>query len=320
MEKGLTASYTGIWAFIESAFGSILHAAKIPFRGLFMTAFSCFCIEHIAKNNKGFKNTIHSLGSVLFVKAIASPFTPIGAYIAVCFQGIIGFWIFNTSISKNRIYLFNCISQVETALQRILGIAFTFGFIPYLVLQNHQKNELITWFQSYNVAYYTYILTLIYISLHLFAGLLFPYIISRYGSLSSDELQEIFAITSDIPMNKNTNTDKKTKRGILKWGCILSMIYLSVYTLFSERIPPFLYTLILSFISISLLLLVIYPMLNLIINRFMRKNIDKENKISYVLEEVQVLKQMFIIYLKNNRTQNIISKSIRFIRMLISLK
>lgn len=319
MEKVLTASYTGIWAFIESAFGSILHAAKIPFRGLFLTAFSCFCIEHIAKNKKGFKNNIHSLGSVLMVKAIASPFTPIGAYIAVCFQGIIGLWIFNTSFSSYRIYFFNCIAQVETALQRILGIAFTFGFIPYLVLQNHQKNELISWFQSYNVAYYTYVLSLIYIALHLFAGLLFPYIIARYGALSSDELQEFIAISSEIPIKKYTHSDKKTKRGILIWGCILSVIYLSMYTLFSDRIPPFLYSLIVSIVSISFLLLVIYPMLTLIINRFMRNNIDKENKITYVLEEVQDLKHIFIVYTKNNRTQNIITKSIHFIRMLISI-
>lgn len=319
MEKVLTASYTGIWAFVESAFGSILHAAKIPFRGLFMTAFSCFCIEHIAKNNKGFKNNIHSLGSVLLVKAIASPFTPIGAYIAVCFQGIIGLWIFNTSFSTYRIYFFNCIAQVETALQRILGIAFTFGFIPYLFLQPHQKNELISWFQSYNVAYYTYVLSSIYIALHLFAGLLFPYIIARYGALSSDELEEYIAITSEIPIKKYTNTDKKRKRGILIWGCILSMIYLTTYSLLSDRIPPFLYSLIISIVSISFLLLVIYPMLTLIINRVMRKNIHKENKLTNVMEEVQVLKQMFIVYIKNNRTQNIITKSIHFIRFLISL-
>lgn len=319
MKKVLTVSYTGMWAFIESAFGSILHAAKIPFRGMFMTAFSCFCIEHIAKNNKGFSHNIHSLGSVLLIKAIASPHSPIGAYIAVSFQGIVGLWICNSIFSKFRLYLFNCIAQVETALQRIIGIAFTFGFIPYLVLQTHQKNELISWFQSYNVAHYTYILSLLYIALHACAGIVFPYMISTYGALSPEEMQPFIEISAEISEQNNTNSKKRSVQLLLMRGCILSIVFISTYTLLSERIPSFLYSLIISIVSIAFLLLIIYPMFTILFDRYMRRKIHKDYKIIDIMDEVQSLKQLFKVYTQNNRSQNIITKSIHFIRMLISL-
>lgn len=319
MKKVLTVSYTGMWAFIESAFGGILHAAKIPFRGMFMTAFSCFCIEHIAKNNKGFSHNIHSLGSVLLIKAIASPHSPIGAYIAVSFQGIMGFWLYNSLFSPFRLYLFHCIAQVETALQRIIGIAFTFGFIPYLVLQTHQKNELISWFQSYNVAHYTYILSLLYIALHLCAGIVFPYMISTYGALSPEEMQSFIESYTEISEQNNTNSKKKSVQVLLMRGCILSIVFISTYTLLSERIPSFLYSLIISIVSIAFLLLIIYPMFTILFDRYIRRRIHTDYKIIDIMDEVQGLKQLFKVYTQNNRSQNIITKSIHFIRMLISL-
>ena len=47
--------------------------------------------------------------------------------------------------------------------------------------------------------------------------------------------------------------------------------------------------------------------------------IHKDYKIIDIMDEVQDLKQLFKVYTQNNRSQNIITKSIHFIRMLISL-
>ena len=230
-----------------------------------------------------------------------------------------GLWIYNSIFSTFRLYLFNCIAQVETALQRIIGIAFTFGFIPYLVLQTHQKNELISWFQSYNVAHYTYILSLLYIALHACAGIVFPYMISTYGALSPEEMQPFIEISAEISEQNNTNSKKRSVQVLLMRGCILSIVYISTYTLLSERIPSFLYSLIISIVSIAFLLLIIYPMFTILFDRYMRRKIHKDYKIIDIMDEVQGLKQLFKVYTQNNRSQNIITKSIHFIRMLISL-
>ena len=202
---------------------------------------------------------------------------------------------------------------------RIIGIAFTFGFIPYLVLQTHQKNELISWFQSYNVAHYTYILSLLYIALHACAGIVFPYMISTYGALSPEEMQSFIESYTEISEQNNTNSKKRSVQVLLMRGCILSIVYISTYTLLSERIPSFLYSLIISIVSIAFLLLIIYPMFTILFDRYIRRKIHKDYKIIDIMDEVQGLKQLFKIYTQNNRSQNIITKSIHFIRMLISL-
>jgi hypothetical protein len=144
--------------------------------------------------------------------------------------------------------------------------------------------------------------------------------ISTYGALSPEQMQPFIESYTEISEQNNTNSKKKSLQVLLIRGCILSVIYISTYTLLSENIPSFLYSLIISIVSIAFLLLVIYPMFAIIIDRYIRKNIQKEYKIIDIMDEVQGLKQLFIVYTKNNRSQNFIIKSIHFIRMLISLK
>lgn len=169
------------------------------------------------------------------------------------------------------------------------------------------------------MAHYTYILSLLYIALHLCAGIVFPYMISTYGALSPEEMQPFIESYTEISEQNNTNSKKRSVQVLLMRGCILSIVYISMYTLLSERIPSFLYSLIISIVSIAFLLLIIYPMFTILFDRYMRRKIHKDYKIIDVMDEVQGLKQLFKVYTQNNRSQNIITKSIHFIRMLISL-
>ena len=60
-------------------------------------------------------------------------------------------------------------------------------------------------------------------------------------------------------------------------------------------------------------------MFTILFDRYIRRKIHKDYKIIDIMDEVQGLKQLFKVYTQNNRSQNIITKSIHFIRMLISL-
>ena len=60
-------------------------------------------------------------------------------------------------------------------------------------------------------------------------------------------------------------------------------------------------------------------MFTILFDRYIRMKIHKDYKIIDIMDEVQSLKQLFKVYTQNNRSQNIITKSIHFIRMLISL-
>jgi hypothetical protein len=144
--------------------------------------------------------------------------------------------------------------------------------------------------------------------------------ISTYGALSPEEMQSFIESYTEISEQNNTNSKKRSVQVLLMRGCILSIVFISTYTLLSERIPSFLYSLIISIVSIAFLLLIIYPMFALLFDRYIRRRIDKDYKIIDIMDEVQGLKQLFKVYTQNNRSQNFIIKSIHFIRMLISLK
>jgi hypothetical protein len=143
--------------------------------------------------------------------------------------------------------------------------------------------------------------------------------ISTYGALSPEEMQSFIESYTEIYEQNNTNSKKRSVQVLLMRGCILSIVFISTYTLLSERIPSFLYSLIISIVSIAFLLLIIYPMFTILFDRYIRRRIHKDYKIIDIMDEVQGLKQLFKVYTQNNRSQNIITKSIHFIRMLISL-
>jgi hypothetical protein len=86
---------TALWAFSESAFGGILHALSIPFRGIFINSaavlyYYSYCI--VFKNKK---EILKSTLIVLLIKALVSPYTPLTAYFAVTIQGLLGIFYFS---------------------------------------------------------------------------------------------------------------------------------------------------------------------------------------------------------------------------------
>jgi hypothetical protein len=120
---------TALWALSESGLGGILHAYRLPFSGFFLAAFAIIIIRYIAfLSDKPLKSIINATILVLIVKAVASPQSPINAYIAVSFQGLFGAIIF--SVIKNQkiaSYLTAIICLMETALQKLLVVWILFG-------------------------------------------------------------------------------------------------------------------------------------------------------------------------------------------------
>lgn len=79
-----------LWAFSESTFGGILHALKIPMRGIFLNAAAVLFISMIAYFSKNSKEILKSTLAVILIKASVSPHSPLTAYFAVAVQGLIG--------------------------------------------------------------------------------------------------------------------------------------------------------------------------------------------------------------------------------------
>lgn len=120
---------TALWALGESGLGGWMHALKLPFTGIFVGGFAVLIIGLIAYySTNSAKQILKATLLVLLVKAAVSPQSPLPAYIAVSFQGLIGalmFWLMPRF--KLTPLLFGMLAMLESALQMVLMKTLVFG-------------------------------------------------------------------------------------------------------------------------------------------------------------------------------------------------
>ena len=122
------ARLTALWALSESALGGVLHALKVPLMGLVMAGTAVVLITLIAHYASRPREILRALLLVLLVKAVGSPHSPITAYAAVTFQGLLGYAVY--AIGRPG-YLtsvpYAVVAMCESAVQRLLMLALFFG-------------------------------------------------------------------------------------------------------------------------------------------------------------------------------------------------
>lgn len=126
--KSAVHRITALWALSEAALGGVLHALRIPFTGLFVGSSAVIFITLIAffARQKGaiFRATL----IVMIVKGLVSPHTPVTAYFAVTFQGILGELLFRHARRfALPALLLGVFSLLQCALQKIFILTLVFG-------------------------------------------------------------------------------------------------------------------------------------------------------------------------------------------------
>ncbi len=117
------------WAFIEAGLGGFLHLLHIPLTGFIVGGFAVIIIVLLAKfgSNKA-SVFIKALGIVLAVKFLLSPYTPLGAYIAVSFQGLLAVVVFSIfGLNRVTVFFFATIVMMESGIQKPAMAYIVFG-------------------------------------------------------------------------------------------------------------------------------------------------------------------------------------------------
>jgi len=120
---------TALWAFAESGLGGMLHALQVPITGFVIGGMAVILISLIAFfSEQDHKTILKSMLIVLIIKAMVSPYTPFPAYIAVSFQGLMGYVLFSLlRINLLSIFLLSVITMVESAIQKLLIVTLFYG-------------------------------------------------------------------------------------------------------------------------------------------------------------------------------------------------
>ena len=168
MEKQISIFYkiTALWVICEAFAGGIMHTVKIPFTGMFISSLSVICITLIAWYTSA-RYILKATLLVIIFKFSLSPHSPPTAYLAVLFQGLMGYFLFlNKRFFTAAAILLGALALVESALQRILVLIFLYGkdfwqaidAYVYKLTGSEQLNQI-----SYWIAF-------VYISIHFIFG------------------------------------------------------------------------------------------------------------------------------------------------------
>ncbi|GAB5521863.1 MAG: hypothetical protein RhofKO_41140 [Rhodothermales bacterium] len=135
--SGATSSHavarlTALWALAEVGLGGALHALRLPVTGLVVGSTAIVLLALLAeatrRGGRPVRRTL--LGAtavVLGVKLAASPHSPVGAYVAVAFQGGLAALLLPSLGRTVGPLVLGVIALAESAVQRVLILTLLFG-------------------------------------------------------------------------------------------------------------------------------------------------------------------------------------------------
>ncbi|MDO5656241.1 MAG: hypothetical protein Q4G27_08890 [Flavobacteriaceae bacterium] len=169
----LIPKLTALWAVSESGLGGLMHAAKIPFSGIFLGSFAVIIVSMIAFHaTHKFKSIAQATLLVIIIKAIASPHSPIAAYLAVSFQGILGALIYQI-FGLNRVssVFYGILALLQSAFQKIIMLTLIFGMRIWDAMATF-FNEIATQFNQSFIQELPFIALMVYSAIYLIVGVL----------------------------------------------------------------------------------------------------------------------------------------------------
>ncbi len=286
-----TSGLIVLWALAESGIGGLLHALHLPFTGIFVGGFALISISLIAWYNDDPKAILKALSIVLAVKLLASPHSPWQAYVAVAFQGFMGYLLYlQKSHFKAKTITFAIICLLESAFQKWMIAVLIFGTDFFIAIDKSAINvadslgfqlstSLVLWvFVSY---------TFLHLLVGIFLGIWIPTLpkkIDNFIAISSKNEVQIIA------------NEKRSKFN--KWliGLIFICISLICFHFFLPKNQPIDLAILLARVVVTTLLLtfVIGPIIKWVIYRVFVKNSPNEKGIAAVLSQLPAYKQKMV--------------------------
>ncbi len=232
-----------LWALAESALGGILHAFRIPLTGLFVNSCAVLLMVLIATATDKRGTILRATLIVMIIKGIVSPHTPLTAFIAVGFQGLMGELLLR---SKKYLLLssitLGVVTLLQSALQKILLLTIIYGNslwetidvfvnfilkqIPFIAIQK-------------NPVHFSFWLIVTYVGIHIIAGILVGIMASRMPAWLEKELRQqrsILRIREGVT-NFEISMRKKKRSWLKKPSTFFILSLATIIIVFSYIFP-----------------------------------------------------------------------------------
>ena len=230
---------TALWALIESGLGGVLHALHLPVTGVVVGGTAVVLITLIAHFADHPRRILKATLLVLIVKALVSPHSPLGAYVAVAFQGVVG-WAIYALLRPSLVAtgLFAVVALLESALQKLLMLTLFFGAPLWQAIDQWGSWVQQQFFAAPLLDSLATTLLMAYIALHVLAGLLIGWVAYRLPAEIAREQAELSRVYSfESPESITISRKKRYCRRWLIVGLVLAGMTLYLLTLSDTDSP-----------------------------------------------------------------------------------
>jgi hypothetical protein len=280
---------TALWAFSEAALGGILHAFKIPFRGIFVGGSAAILISLIAYFSRQKGTVLKSTLLVILIKGIVSPHTPITAYFAVFLQGFLGEILFyNKRFFKISALVLGLLTLLFSSMQKIIILTVIFGNTLWESIDqfaNFVVNNFIEKGDSFNISF-SYIIVGIYLGIHVIAGFAVGLFAGRLPFWIQDVIEEN-GIEITAFQDSNFEITKRKKRKHKRWwqrpSGIILFSFAAVMVVLSYVYPEFgshkSYEIMIMMLRASVIMVIWYTLIGPLLLKYLRRYIKKKQNI-----------------------------------------
>ncbi len=311
----LVTKITALWAFSESGLGGILHAVRLPFSGIFLGSISVILITFLAYNSQNkWKTIIQAMLLVIMLKVLISPHSPVMAYAAVAFQGVLGAAIYSVfGVNKVSTVCFGMIALFESAFQKILTLTIIFGVQLWEAISNFfgeltQRFELALFEDLPWIVLISY--GLLYVLVGITAGI-FAY------KLPKNIQKEAQILRQKDFMRVDVETVSLVKRKRLKKVFLFSGIglFIVIALFFTENEKTIGYVLLRTLTVLLVFLFVISPLVKFLLRIWVsNRRTTVESSLTTIISEMpQLRKNTIIANSFSNHIKNPITRAKRFL-------
>lgn len=284
---------TALWALSESGLGGWLFALKIPLTGALVGGFAVLLISLIAWYSKGSARTmLSSLVLVLLIKATVSPHSPLPAYLAVSFQGLMGVLLFR-AISGFRFaaLLLGMLAMLESAFQKIITLTLIFGNALWEAVNQLWKSIVKDFSLSASSTGAWYVIG-IYGLVYLVWGTLLGVWAGRLPALLERESKGMLSAYHESPQLLASPQRAGRRNRKFKWlPLLLILIAIVAIFLLQDRVQSALYVIIRSVAVTLALYVILLPLGNRLLHSWTRKAAaGRQQQLREVMDFLPVLR------------------------------
>lgn len=226
-----------VWGVAEAGLGGVMHGLKLPFTGLTVGGVAAAVLIVLAAYERGLYHRdrtptrstqllLQVTATVLLIKALASPHSPITAYVAVSFQGLLAAALFRAIRSfRLAALLFAVLAMAESATQKLLMMWLVYGhafFDALDALTGYASGQISALHLPFPIS--SSAILALFLGIYASWGAVLGWTVGRWPDRAHRLAPELLTNWQDVPADPTTTPPRKRRTRYLALAAIVAVL------------------------------------------------------------------------------------------------